>query len=98
MGSPCPLQDKKNHPQTLPSESFIELFQKYKDNTMPQSFVGSNAAQHLETALSFYLRLFNTLQTLTKPCNPFLKSAIRPITQQTGTDRQYTSKGDKQAN
>lgn len=37
---------KKKNPQTFTSGSFTEFFQKYKDNTVPQS-VSSNGAQCL---------------------------------------------------
>lgn len=93
---PCPLQAKKKHPQTLTSGSFIELLQKYKDNTMPQSLVSSNGPQCSEVTFSFYLRFLNTLQTLTKPCSPFMKSTVTPITQQTKTDNTHLKATSKE--
>lgn len=66
----CLLQAEKN-PQTFTSGSFTELFQKYKDNTVPQSE---------ERVLTVYKLNFlyfwdlNSLQTLTKPCDTFVKN------------------------
>lgn len=61
----------KKNPQTFTSGSFTELFQKYKDSTVPQSEAGVFAVYKLNF---LYFWDLNILQTLTKPCHPFVEN------------------------